>query len=369
MKLQKYSHRLPLILLLAVWVVLLTAMPGSLASSRLAAGEQQNAPCVFDNFVWFKDQEIIDEIRKDLPSFDGTASEGGDSIRKIMSALERLLKSKRLPSRVDYNFSSGNEFLYRPEHVFRASEARLLVCQVIFPNGTTPFDKDLQQAIQPLINKDYSRLKARAVVETNVVPVFRRQGYLRAVARPPLGEVDPSCPRGITIKSLIESGVAYVWDKAVWSGNKIITTQSLDQMLAMQSGEVANGQKIDLGLAAVSRAYGRQGFVALQLLPKPDFDDVNKRVTLNIAVNEGQQFRMGNLTVLGLSNNAAQMFKELWRVKTGDVYDATYLGEFFKRLVEAGGVPAEQISRIKPEVKPDNKKLTVDVVVDFGVRP
>ena len=29
---------------------------------------QQAIPCVFDNFVWFKDQEIIDEIRKDVPS-------------------------------------------------------------------------------------------------------------------------------------------------------------------------------------------------------------------------------------------------------------------------------------------------------------
>src|SRR5688572_10840202 len=26
---------------------------------------QQAVPCVFDNFVWFKDQEIVDEIRKD----------------------------------------------------------------------------------------------------------------------------------------------------------------------------------------------------------------------------------------------------------------------------------------------------------------
>jgi outer membrane protein assembly factor BamA len=286
-----------------------------------------------------------------------------------LGALERLLKSRKLPNRVDYNFSSGNQFQYRPEHVFRATEAKLLVCQVFFPNGTTPFDQELQQAIQPLINKDYSKLKARAVVETNVVPVFRKHGYLRAVARPPLGEIDPSCPRGVTIRAPIDPGMVYVWDKAVWSGNKVIPTPSLDQMLAMQSGEVANGQKIDLGLAAVVRAYGKQGYAALQLAPKPDFDDLNRRVTLNLAIAEGPQFRMGNLTVAGLSDNAAQMFKELWRIKTGDIYDATYLGEFLKRLVETGGVPADQVGRIKPEVKPDRQKLAVDVIIDFNVKP
>src|SRR5262245_42761745 len=41
---------------------------GAGASIRPAV-TAQSVPCVFDNFVWFKDQEIIDEIRKDLPSF------------------------------------------------------------------------------------------------------------------------------------------------------------------------------------------------------------------------------------------------------------------------------------------------------------
>lgn len=361
MQLRNHVFRSSPVLLLASWLVCVGLCGG-------ASAQQQSVPCLFDNFVWLKDQEIIDEIRKDLPSFDGTAPESGDSIRKILGALERLLKSRKLPNRVDYNFSSGNEFQYRPEHVFRASEARLLVCQVFFPNGATPFDQELQQAIQPLINKDYSKLKARAVVETNVVPVFRKHGYLRATARPPFGEIDPSCPGGVTIRVTVAPGVAYVWDKAVWSGNKAISTQALDIMLAMRSGEIANGQKLDAGLSAVIRAYGKQGYIALQLAPKPDFDDANKRVALNIAVNEGPQFRMGNLSVSGLSENGARMFKELWRIKPGELYDATYLGEFLKRLVDAGGIPAEQMSRIKTEVKPDKQKLTVDVAIDFNAR-
>jgi hypothetical protein len=352
---------------LATLLIFITLGRGASASFRSTNHEPPQAvPCVFDNFVWFKDQEIIDEIRKDWPSFDGTAPESGDAIRKILGGLERLLKSRRLPAQVDYKFSSGDEFQYRPEHVFRANEAKLLVCQVFFPNGATPFDQELQQAVRPLINKDYSRVKARAVVETMVVPVFRKHGYLRARARPPLGEVDPSCPRGVTIRAPIEPGVAYVWDKVIWSGNKIIPAQSLDQMLAMRAGEVANGQKIDLGLAAVIRAYGKQGYVTLQLEPKPEFDDLNKRVALNLAVNEGPQFRMGNLSVLGLSESGSKMFKDIWRIKTGDLYDVTYLGEFLKRLVDAGGVPADQLSRIKTEVKPDRRKLTVDVTIDFA---
>ncbi len=356
-------------MLLAAWLVFIILGGGGSASLRSSENaQQQSVPCVFDNFVWFKDQEVIAEIRKAWPSFDGTAPEAGDAVRKILVALERLLKSKKLPAQVDYNFSAGNEFQYRPEHVFRASEAKLLVCQVFFSNEPALLDKEMQQAVQPLINRDYSRIKARAIIETSVIPVLRKHGYLRATVQPPSGGIEQSCPRGVTIRTPVEFGPAYAWDKAIWSGNKVISTQALDIMLAMRSGEIANGLKIDVGLAAIIRAYGKQGYVTLQVAPKLDFDDVNKRVALTVVINEGPQFRMGNLTVLGLSANGANMFKELWQIKTGDVYDATYLGEFLKRLVDAGGIPADQINRIKTDVKPDKQRLTVDVAIDFNAK-
>src|SRR5262245_39563211 len=101
----------------------LRVWPGS--DSHVATGaeiaRQQTVPCVFDNFVWFRDQEIVDEIRKDLPSFDGSAPEAGDSIDKILGALKRMLKKKKLPSEVEYTFFSGDG--NRSEHIFSARDA------------------------------------------------------------------------------------------------------------------------------------------------------------------------------------------------------------------------------------------------------
>src|SRR5262245_12165791 len=95
-------YKSPLTLLLAASFVFALIGRGATASIRPAEiARSQAIPCVFDNFVWFKDQEIVDEIRKDLPSFDGTAPESGDSINKILSALERMLKKKGLPGQVE----------------------------------------------------------------------------------------------------------------------------------------------------------------------------------------------------------------------------------------------------------------------------
>jgi hypothetical protein len=327
---------------------------------------QQNVPCVFDNFVWFKDLEIISEIRKDLPSFDGTAPESGESVRLIIGGLERLLKSRKLPAEVAYNFSTGAAGQNRPEHIFRANNARVNVCKFVFTNPGAVPEVELVQAAQQLLNRPFSRVGARELVETSVLPRYRMHGHLRAAAHTPAGELDPGCKNGVLAKIAVDPGIVYVWDKAVWSGNKLVPAALLDQLLAMRTGEAANGMKLDAGLAAIIRTYGKQGYVGLQLQPAPDFNDVAKRISLNIAVNEGPQFRMGALNVVGISNTSAAMFKELWRLKPGEIYDATYLGEFLKRLVDAGGIPADQANRIKTVVKPDAQKRTVDVVIQFN---
>src|SRR5262245_9075345 len=138
---------------------------------------QQAVPCVFDNFVWFRDQEIVDEIRKDLPSFDGAAPEAGDSIDKILGALKRLLKNKKLPSEVEYTFFSGDGYRYGPEHIFAARDAKVPVCKLVFQNSPPQVERDLQQAAQSLIKKDYSKVITMSFVEGAAVQVYRKYGY------------------------------------------------------------------------------------------------------------------------------------------------------------------------------------------------
>src|SRR5438045_7217879 len=35
--------------------------------------ENETIPCTFDNFVWFNNEEILNAIRMEVPTFDGTA--------------------------------------------------------------------------------------------------------------------------------------------------------------------------------------------------------------------------------------------------------------------------------------------------------
>jgi hypothetical protein len=357
----------PLTLLLALLFVFVILGRVDSAPARLAESAQQSIPVIFDNFVWFKDQEIIDEIRKDLPSFDGSAPESGDSINKILGALERLLKKRRLPSQIEYIFFSGGGYQYRPEHVFVARDAKIPVCKIVFQNSPPRLESDLEQAARALVNKDYSKLITRSFIEGEAIQVYRKYGYLRANVRLLSAELDSSCKNNVVIKVAAEPGVAYVWDKAVWTGNQALSSQSLNAAIELKPGEPADGLKIDAGLQAAYIVYGKLGYVTAQIAPTPVFDDVKKRITLNVAITEGPQFRMGNFIVKGVSEKEAALLKERWGLKTGEVYDASYLGDFIKKLVEDKLILHDLARILKPELKPDRQKLIVDVIIDFKV--
>ncbi|HKQ73933.1 MAG TPA: POTRA domain-containing protein [Blastocatellia bacterium] len=331
------------------------------------SARQQAIPCVFDNFVWFKDQEIIDEIRKDLPSFDGTAPEAGDSISKILGVLERMLKKKGLPRNVEYIFFSGSGYQYRPEHVFAARDAKIPICKVVFQNAPPQIEKELQQAAQTLVNKDYSKVITKSFVDGAAVQVFRKYGHLRAAARILSAELDQSCRASVVVKVAVEPGPGYIWDKAVWSGNRAFSSQSLDAALELKPGDLADGLKIDAGLQAAVIVYRKLGYVELQIVPKPVFDDVNRRFTLNVAMTEGSQFKMGDFIVKGIPENSVQILKGRWALKTGAIYDASYIDDFIKKLVDDKLIPSDLARLLKPEFKLDRQRLAVDVIIDFKV--
>jgi hypothetical protein len=367
-----YIRRSPLTSWLAASIVVLAIFTvierSSTASTAPAKIERQQAiPCVFDNFVWFKDQEIIDEIRKVLPSFDGSAPEAGDSIDKIIAVLKRMLENKNQPREVEYAFFSGDGF-YGPAHIFTARYAKIPVCRIIFQNSPPQLEIELQQAAKALVKKNYSKVITRSFVEGKAIQIYRKYGYLRATARIQ-AEIDQACENGVLVQVAVEPGLEYVWNKAVWTGAKAISAQSLDSAIELKPGDVVNGLKIDAGLRAVYIAYQKLGYVESQILPKPVFDDANKKITLDIAVTEGPQFRMGNLIIKGVPPKDVLRLKERWTLKTGDIYDGAYLGEFINKLVADKLIYPDLAKLLTTEQKPDRQRLVIDIIIDFKVSP
>ena len=165
----------------------------------------------------------------------------------------------------------------------------------------------------------------------------------------------------------------YSWAKAEWSGNQLLSVKELDVALGMKPGEVANGKKFDKGLTEIEKAYGKHGHIQAQMKPTPEFDDAAPNVTFKIAVNEGPQYRMGTVEFKGFSPVDAAMLGEKWTLKSGELYDQSYGGRFFR--IEAGEIMTriakERQSQGKPmpnigtRENPNRQSLIVDLVIEL----
>jgi outer membrane protein assembly factor BamA len=132
----------------------------------------------------------------------------------------------------------------------------------------------------------------------------------------------------VSVTLTANEGPAYAWEAAEWKDNVALGVDDLGKLMGMRSGDLANALTIDAGLRQVAKAYGRKGYIQAQTLLTPRLNDENRRAIFEIRVVEGRQFRMGTVEVHGFSERDAATLSSRWRLKPGDIYDASYSDEF-----------------------------------------
>jgi outer membrane protein insertion porin family len=328
---------------------------------------ERNIPVVFDNFVWFTEEELTRAVRNELPTFDGKAPESTGAVASITRALERQLRARKIAGQVDYmpsaDMAGGN-----PKHIFSVKGVRTPICVLQFPGASAIAEKELVANSAPLLKADYSQEFVEGFAEGSLKPLYWERGHLRADFKRPGATVaagaDGDCKEGASVSVPVEEGLAYTWEQAVWAGNAALTPAELDAALGMKAGEIADGLKINKAIDEVRKAYGRKGYIFLSLKPRQQFADDTRRVTYGFDIKEGPQFRMGTFTVNGLSAADANRLKERWALRPGDVYNASYINEFLKKNLMSISRP-DAIRNIETSVKPDRQKLTIDVTLNF----
>jgi outer membrane protein assembly factor BamA len=323
--------------------------------------------CVFDNFVWFGEQEIKDAVKISIPEFDGTAPESDFVTEKIKQALTKMLRGKDLAGEVVYEPFDDAERSQRV-HLFRVKDANLRICSIRFDGARDELKPQLLKEMQALLKTDYSRMDVALFAGAALTPFYRNRGFLKVRFRSTEAQLVPDgdCKDGVVVTVPVEEGVLYRWEKAVWAGNQVLSPQELDEALGMKQGEVADASKISRGNGGVSRAYGKNGYMKIFLVPVPVFDDARALVSYQIKVNEGNQYRMGQLAISGLSEDETKKLNNTWKLKTGEVFDSSYPGDFVRMAIKERIISSSTPPRkYGVEAKPDHQKLTVDVVIQF----
>jgi outer membrane protein insertion porin family len=327
-------------------------------------------PCVFDNFVWFSDVEVDKALRDRVSFYAGGVPESGTTSEDVRVALRDMLRANGIPGDVTVIPSIAGLGQPVSAFVYSVTGVQMPIRSIRFAGNAAIPASSLQAASSQMIGRDYSVSYVNQFAGAGLVPLYRKQGYLRARFQKPEGSPLHSNNSGpvqeVSVSLSVEEGQEFYWEKAEWTGNRVFTSEELDRLLGMKPKEVANQEKIDAGLTAIKRAYDTRGFIEAAVKPQEILDDAARLTTYNVAVDEGAQFHLGMVHFEGLPEVASKELIKSWQLKPGDVYDASYPSRFVSK-VAIGKLKELGIEKTSATVnsKPEKQKASVDLNIVF----
>lgn len=166
----------------------------------------------------------------------------------------------------------------------------------------------------------------------------------------------------------ISVAAAETFGRAVWTGNAALPSEELSTAFGLRAGDLAPQAKIDEGLGRVRSAYARLGYINAQVI------DVTRnlegrRTSYQFTIREGQQYRMGVLTVTGLNGVETRSLRGKWTLAAGAVFDDSYLEQFRTTVLRPFVASRTQRTGIRSKFEaisnPDSQKQTADVIITF----
>jgi len=285
-------------------------------------------PAVFENFVWFSDQELQAAVHQAVPLFKGELPSSGSMSDDVSVALAKFLASKGLPSEISYIMSAnfgGPPTAYK----FKVAGANLKIRDVVLTNATHLAPEQLAKAVEPLKGTEYLRSDVAVVLEKNLSPIYQQRGYLKFAINDIKPKVDDKSQ--VTIETTLSEGEQYRLGGVSWSGNTLISSDELAKRITLKPGSPVDALQLDRDLSQVRKLYGKFGREAVIIKPVPAF--VNDTVNYAFQVTEGDLYHMGKLEIQGVESEQAHKLEQVWKLAEGAPYDATYVHEFIANTV------------------------------------
>jgi outer membrane protein assembly factor BamA len=136
--------------------------------------------------------------------------------------------------------------------------------------------------------------------------------------------------------------------------------EELRTLVPLREGDLFSAEKVREAITALTRHYGAHGYIDFVPEPKTEIDDVHQQVALVMSLQEGLQFRLGNIEIIGLDSTLEKELRS--QIRTGDVLNFQLIVDFYR----------EHKSELPEEVLPEDTELrrkikerTADALFDF----
>ncbi|PYU68000.1 MAG: hypothetical protein DMG49_17190 [Acidobacteria bacterium] len=347
-----------------------TKVAGILVSYHVE--ESPRIPVYFDNIPWFSDSELGNAIRRKFPFFDGTLPEAGATVDQGVDAVKELLSSRGLQVSLEHTVIANPNGEGDVQEI-RVEGATLQIAKLEFGDPSLLAAKAAQQHLPEILGKPYSRMTIDLFLSEAIRPIYLQQGFLRAKLGPPevrlTGDSHQKLPAQIPVYVPIAPGAVYRWKEIHWTGNTLVSEFTLDGLLGVKHGDIADGMQIEAGWDRVREEYAHRGYLEAKIDPAPAYDDQAHTVSYAVSIQEGPQYHFGKMILTGISPAAERKLHAAWPIAAGEIFDKAKFEDLLAKLQthqeQVFGELPVHYENVGHWLQTDARENTVDVLLDF----
>ena len=241
---------------------------------------------------------------------------------------------------------------------------RPFVRDVEFVGNSKLGTSELQDKIELKLGSVYNPVEVQRARE-KLKDAYEDEGYFEVQISP---EVEKFVDGDVKVVFTVNEGRRITIDKIVIRGNKGLKDKEIKAVMATQERQyfilrgTVQRQKLEEDIERVVGVYQDHGFVQMRVERHDTVVDREKaRVTITIDVVEGAQYRVGVITLTGVTLVPEEEVRRQLGFKAGDVFSRTALREGVRSISDLYST----IGRASVDILPRTDQLATTTTVDI----
>ncbi|HEY7296699.1 MAG TPA: outer membrane protein assembly factor BamA [Xanthobacteraceae bacterium] len=252
-----------------------------------------------------------------------------------------------------------------------------VINRIAFEGNSKVKDDQLKLEIQSKERGTLSRPLVQSDVQ-RIIEVYRRSGRYDVTVDPkiielPNNRVDLVFEISEGAKTGIKS-VNFIGNKA-YSSYRLrdeIKTSATGLLAFLQTGNTYDPDRIEADRELLRRFYLKHGYIDVRILSaNGEFDPQQHGFVVNFVIEEGQQYRVGNVDVRSnVSKLDPALLRSKLRMYSGDVYNAELMEKSVEDMTIEGARQGFAFISVRPQADRDlqSRRVNLAFTIDDGQR-
>jgi outer membrane protein insertion porin family len=251
-----------------------------------------------------------------------------------------------------------------------------IINRVAFEGNRRIEDKDLTNEIQLRPRVVYTRSRVQRDAQ-RIIDIYRRSGRFAATVEPKIIQLPQN---RVDLVFEIDEGPLTGIRRITFVGNQRFSDSRLREVLQtkesawyrfLSNADVYDPDRLTFDRELLRRHYLKYGYADFRVVSAvaelaPSKDDF----FITFTIEEGERYKFGKIDIMtGLRNLDPTLLRQFLTVKEGEWYDADAVETSINALTDHVGTRGYAFVEIRPRIRRDREKLTIDVTFDIQEGP